>query len=625
MCGVNGIYAYQPAAADPDRNELLRSRDAMARRGPDGAGEWSSPDRRVAFGHRRLAIIDIGSGGSQPMATNDGALTITFNGEIYNYESLRSGLIAKGHVFRSHSDTEVLLHLYAEQGEDMVHALRGMFAFAIWDARRGQLFVARDPYGIKPLYYANDGWTFRFASQVKALLAGGAISRDEESAGLVGFHLWGHVPEPFTCYRDIRALPAGHTMVVDNLGPREPRRYWSVAAVLAAARYSAPSDWREPERRRRVAEAVLDSVRRHLVADVEVGVFLSAGIDSGAVLGLARDLGHERIRAVTLAFAEYEGTAEDETPLAAHVARQYGAQHIVRTVDEAEFRADLPAILDAMDQPSIDGVNTWFVSKAAREAGLRVALSGLGGDELLGGYPSFKDLPRWKRRFGVAARIPGLGRLAAVVLRALFPSFVQRNPKAAGLLRHAGTWEGCYVLRRALYLPEELPGVLDPKIVRSGLERLETVGALRDVLTPDPGSDAGRVSALESSRYMRDQLLRDADWAGMAQSVEIRTPLVDAALLDDLAPLVPHFAAGEGKRSLAQSPREPLGAEIALRAKTGFTVPTGRWMAARAGITAPTPGKGLVSREWSGVVLAGSGMGQRAHRRSAVPDGLLPA
>jgi asparagine synthase (glutamine-hydrolysing) len=326
------------------------------------------------------------------MVSDDGRFVIVFNGEIYNYPELRIELETDGARFRTTSDTEALLHLYARHGAEMVHRLRGMFAFAIWDAGQRRLFVARDPYGIKPLYTSNDGWTFRFASQVKALLAGGHVSLDPEPAGLVGFHLFGSVPEPFTLYRDIRALPAGHTQWVDAAGPREPKPFENIAEVLARG---AAKPVPEAELHKRVRDGALDSMRAHLLADVEVGVFLSAGIDSGALLGLMRDAGQREIRAITLAFEEFRGTSEDEAPLAARVCEQYGAHHIVRRLRKQEFVEDLPAILEAMDQPSIDGVNTWFVSKAAKEAGLKVAISGLGGDELLGGYPSYLDLPRW--------------------------------------------------------------------------------------------------------------------------------------------------------------------------------------------------------------------------------------
>src|SRR5215831_11411902 len=461
MCGLNGLFAYHSAAGRPKNTELLTTRDAMRARGPDGAGTWWSEDGRCGLGNRRLSILDLSERALQPMASPDGRFVIVFNGEIYNYPELRRELEKQGACFRTTSDTEVLLHLYARDGTKMVHCLRGMFAFAIWDKERRGLFLARDPYGIKPLYTANDGWTFRFASQVKALLAGGHVSRDPEPAGVVGFHLFGSVPEPFTLYRDIRALPAGHTQWVDGAGPRAPKPFMSLAAVLSEGARNAAPLCELPERLR---PAVLDSVRSHLLADVEVGAFLSAGVDSGALLGLMRDAGQREIRAITLAFEEFRGTAEDEAPLAARVAERYGARQIVRRVSEREFRDDLPTILAAMDQPSIDGVNTWFVSKAAKEAGLKVAISGLGGDELLAGYPSFSDLPRWRRRFGALAAIPGLGILARRTIAAVAPRFSRATPKALGVLEYSDSWAGTYLLRRGLFLPHELSDVIDADI-----------------------------------------------------------------------------------------------------------------------------------------------------------------
>src|SRR5438132_5191564 len=298
----------------------------MRARGPDGSGVWWSADRRCGLGHRRLSILDLSDRASQPMASADGKIVVTFNGEIYNYRVLRAELEAAGVRFRTSSDTEALLHLYARHGAAMVHRLRGMFAFAIWDELRGELFLARDPYGIKPLYTANDGWTFRFASQVKALLAGGQVSRDGEPAGIVGFHLFGSVPEPFTLYRQIRALPAGHTQWVDIAGPREPKPFANLAQLLSEGAANPASAGELPER---VRDGVLDSVRAHLLSDVEVGVFLSAGVDSGALLGCMRDASVREIRAITLAFEEFRGTPEDEAPLAARVCEHYGARHIV--------------------------------------------------------------------------------------------------------------------------------------------------------------------------------------------------------------------------------------------------------------------------------------------------------
>ncbi len=596
MCGVNGVFAYGAAAPAPSERELLAVREAMAARGPDGSGQWWSDDRRCGFGHRRLAIIDPTDRAAQPMTSADGRFVITYNGEIYNFPQLKTKLEARGVRFRTESDTEVLLHLYALDGADMVRSLRGMFALAIWDGARRGLFLARDPYGIKPLYVCDAGQTLRFASQVKALLAGGAVSRVPEPAGVAGFHLFGHVPESFTLYRDIRALPAGCTQWVDADGVRDPRPFASIPAILAdaAAEPTSASELGE-----RVRAAVADSVSAHLLADVEVGAFLSAGVDSGALLGLMRDAGAANLRAITLAFTEFQGTAEDEAPLAARVAAVYGARHQVRRVDRAEFEADLPAILEAMDQPSIDGVNTWFVAKAAKEAGLKVAISGLGGDELLAGYPSFVDLPRWRRRFGALAGIPGVGPLSRGVLQTLAPAMLRERPKTAGMLEFAGSWAGVYLLRRALFLPHELPALIGPDMAREGLRRLNVFARLAVSLDPDPGSDVGRVCALESGNYLRGQLLRDADWAGMAHGLEIRTPLADIELLRALAPCLPHLRPGAGKAALAAAPSKPLPAAIVSRAKTGFTVPTGDWMADATGDDPAPRTKGLASRRWA--------------------------
>ena len=602
MCGINGIFAYHPAASAPNEVELVATRDAMRARGPDGSGVWWSAGRRCGLGHRRLSILDLSDRASQPMTSVDGNIVVTFNGEIYNYQALRAELEAAGARFRTTSDTEALLHLYARHGVAMVHRLRGMFAFAIWDAMRRELFLARDPYGIKPLYTANDGWTFCFASQVKALLAGGRVSRDPEPAGIAGFHLFGSVPEPFTLYRDIRALPAGHTQRIDMVGPREPVPFANLAAILATgASDPAPA----AELGERLRAAMLDSVRGHLLADVEVGIFLSAGVDSGALLGLMADTGQQEIRAITLAFDEFRGTAEDEAPLAGQVARRYGAEHTVRRVGEREFREDLPAIIAAMDQPSIDGVNTWFVAKAAKESGLKVVLSGLGGDELLAGYPSFVDLPRWRRRFGPFAAVPGLGRAARPLIRALAPGLARKAPKALGLLEYGRSSAGTYLLRRGLFLPYELKKIMDPDVAREGLRRLKPLRRLAATLEPDPGSDIGRVCVLESAHYMRNQLLRDADWAGMAHGVEIRVPLVDALLLKSLAPLLPTLTPGSGKAALAKAPSRSLPVEIANRAKTGFGVPTGAWLDTKVGQSRrrQVSTKGIESRNWLRVIF----------------------
>jgi len=573
MCGIAGIYAYHYAANPAEREELRRIRDHMSARGPDGFGEWFSSDGRIGLGHRRLAILDLSERGLQPMLSSDGNLAITFNGEIYNYRQLRARLESQGHIFRTDTDTEVLLHLYAEKGEAMVNELRGMFAFGLWDAQKRALLLVRDPYGIKPLYYADDGWTLRFASQVKALVAGQKISTNPEPAGLVGFALFGSVPEPFTTYQEVRSLPAGSFMWVDRIGTHDIKRYFCIAEVYRSADAQKPRRTND-EVQATVRNSLLESVQHHLVSDVPVGAFLSGGVDSGALVGLMRDAGQREIQTITLTFEEFRATRQDEAPLAERIAAHYATRHITRLVTEQEFREDLPKILDAMDQPTIDGINTWFVSKAARELGLKVVLSGLGGDELFGGYPSFNDIPLSVRLLSIPGQIPWLGALVRRLLGGFAHGF---NPKTASILEFGGTYPGAYLLRRGLFMPWELEGILGKEVAHHGLRRLDPIRCIGEALDPEPKSSFGKVAALESSLYMRNQLLRDADWASMAHSLEVRVPLVDATLLKQLAPLTGQYAR-RSKRLLANSPRLPLPNEVVERAKTGFGTPIERWL-----------------------------------------------
>jgi asparagine synthase (glutamine-hydrolysing) len=525
------------------------------------------------------------------MTTRDGALTVTFNGEIYNYRALRTELEREGSVFQSDSDTEVLLHAYARHGAAMVDKLRGMFAFALFDAAKGALLLARDPYGIKPLYYADDGEYVRFASQVRALRASGALSNEIDAAGLVGFFLLGSVPEPFTIARGVRALPAGHMLWIEADAPSEPKPFFDiaqtyhsagagVASSVGCARADALSVPATGDARAELNEALRASVAHHLVADVAVGAFLSAGIDSGAVVGLAREVLGEgaRLCGVTLAFDELRGSADDEAPLAATVAKQYGVEHHVRYVTQAEFEEDLSKFFTAMDQPTVDGLNTWFVSKATHELGLKVALSGVGGDELFGGYPSFADLPHWHRAVHALGPLTTLGRYARVALSPM-TRVLSISPKAASILELGSTWPGVYLLRRGLFMPWELPALLGDEQARVGLAELGVLEHIGARLVPDPGNDFARVATLEATLFMRNQLLRDTDWTSMAHSLEVRVPWVDAALLRSCGAKLGFAEDGlRAKRSLAEAPVRALPMEVIGRPKTGFTTPIDRWL-----------------------------------------------
>ena len=609
MCGIGGIFNYRGALGG-DTAELVRISGHMASRGPDGASEWWSADGIIGIAHRRLAIIDLSPRAAQPMVSGDARFTITFNGEIYNHAELREELRSRGHVFRTTSDTEVLLNLYSEQGPQMVRRLRGMFAFAIWDSKQEELLLCRDHFGIKPLYYSDDGKTFRFASLVKALMAGGHISSAVDPAALAGFCVLGSVPEPFTIYSSIRALPAGCTLLIKRDYVGGPHQYFNVASVLqdAGAERKTGS---EQEIQAQVDDALRDSVRHHLVSDVSVGLFLSSGIDSGVLTGLAGELNSssagDSLQAITLGFKEFVGQSDDEIPLAKVISEHYATNHSVRYVGKDQFTADLPKILSAMDQPTIDGINTWFVGKAARELGMKVALSGLGGDELFGGYPSYRDVPRWARMLSWPSRVPGLGGAFRQVLTSSAVVRNRFNPKMPGMLEFGGTYEGAYLLRRGIFMPWELPQLLGPTVARRGLEQLDLLGHLRSALLPDPELPFARVAALEFSLYMRNQLLRDTDWASMAHSLEVRVPFVDHVLLKKLAPLLLAPERPGGKAWLAASPQPPLPDQIRNRPKTGFGTPIHQWI---DGVTASKDCssrsavvRGHWSRRWAADIL----------------------
>ncbi len=558
----------------------------MDARGPDDEGLWVSADERVGLAHRRLSIIDLSPRGAQPMANGDGSLRVIYNGEIYNHQSLRDDLEARGYEFQSDSDTEVLLHLYAEKGREMVHDLRGMYAFALWDAEREGLFAARDPYGIKPLYVADTGTALHVASQVQALRGVDEVDTSKNPAGHVGYFLWGHVPEPHTLHKGIRAVPAGHTVWADADGVRE-RQFASISGALADADPASQgthsrtdglgsngtvSTTDDEAVQEELRDALLDTVRHHLVADVDVGLFLSAGLDSATLTALASEV-TDRLRTVTLGFEEFRGTHQDEVPGAERLAKRYDTDHQTVWVTQQDFADAHDDLLAAMDQPTIDGANSYFVSRAARQSGLKVALSGLGGDELFGGYPSFSQIPQLVSTVGA---VPGAATIGKG-FRTVAAPVIERmtSPKYAGLLEYGTDYAGAYLLRRGLYMPWELPEVLDTDLAREGWEQLQTLARLKQ--TTDGVEDEHlQVTALESSCYMRNQLLRDTDWASMAHSLEVRTPLVDWALLRRLVPLIAQH--GLSKTDIARTPTKSLPSDLLDRPKSGFRIPVTEWL-----------------------------------------------
>jgi asparagine synthase (glutamine-hydrolysing) len=504
MSGIAGIFAYHGEAPPIETEELVDIRDAMAARGPDGSGMWIDASRRIGLTHRRLAIMDSTEASAQPMRAQDELCVITFDGAIYNFRELKIELEKLGHQFRTRSDTEVLLALYREHGHEMVHELRGMYAFAIWDVQKQQLFLARDPFGIKPLYYSNDGKTVRFASQVKALLKGNGVRFTPEPAGHTGFFIFGYVPEPYTLYRQIRALPAGSTLTFSYDCSPVVERFFDIAQRLVQAQ-SSPIVLNYREQMDLIESALKDSVAHHQVADVPVGVLLSSRLESSVVAYQASRTGGALVRTVTLGFDELAGSKFDEVPLAEACANRLGASHSTHRINRKVFLENLPQVLEAMDQPSVGGIKAWFAARAAAEEGIKACLSGVGGEELFGG--DIGSLP-----------------VARMV----------RERSALGSLKPANTTSDMYLLHRSLCAASELEPLLDRKFLAEGLRELDAGNRIRQSVKGIESPHASIVS-LELGWHMRSQRLREVDWAGMSHGLEVRLPFVDVPFFDSLS------------------------------------------------------------------------------------------
>jgi asparagine synthase (glutamine-hydrolysing) len=584
MCGIAGTFLLDRSADAAAVAAVLRMLDAERHRGPDDWGilvpesvaarldvralleprglehvrTYPAPESApvMILGARRLSIIDLSPRGRMPMGTADRRVWIAYNGEVYNYRELRAELRARGHVFESDTDTETILHGYVEWGADVVTHLRGMFGVALFDARAPaspRVLLARDRFGIKPLYWARRSSTLHFASEVRALMAGGGMPDEPEPRGFHGFLVHGSVPSPWTTVRDVLSLPAAHTLVVDRRTYSYPRpvRYWTLATPPAGV--GSPTD-AVTQTRRLLDEAV----RQHLVSDVPLGVFLSGGLDSSAVTALAARHVSQPLTTVSVTFDEAEFSEGD---YAERVARRVGAKHVEVRVRAADFAAAIPAIFAAMDQPSIDGVNSYFIAKAAREAGLTVVLSGLGADEIFWGYPGFRVAPRVAR----VARVPGVRWLAGLVARLA--------------ARRRGSWEkldflrergplAAYLAVRGLFPPARAARLLD-----AGLLPL-SADPSKSPVTPE------RYGAMEAEYYLQDQLLRDTDVFAMAHSIEVRVPFLDHRLADYVAALPPEAKLSRsGSKPLLRAAVAPeLSDETLQRAKMGFTFPFQEWM-----------------------------------------------
>jgi asparagine synthase (glutamine-hydrolysing) len=591
VCGICGV-AFATRTAEAEARVRAMSA-AMQHRGPDEDGFLIGEPRApgLALGMRRLSIIDL-PGGHQPVWNENHDVAVIFNGELYNYRDLRERLTNCGHHFTTQSDTEVLVHAWEEWGEDSLNELRGMFAFALLDLRERYaispiLFLARDPLGIKPLYYTQTVEGFAFASEVRALLAADPSLKKISHDALTSYLLFGSVSEPVTMLEGVFSLPPGHRMLLhvpDRRRTPRARPWWD--PTLSPAARDPKKTQHLPTAAQRLRPLLEDAVRSHLVADVPVGLFLSSGLDSSAIAALAGK-GHPGIRSFTLTFP---GTPYDEAELSRVVASRCNTAHKEIPLDGPAMLSRLDEALSALDQPTMDGINTYFVSWAAREVGLKVALSGLGGDELFAGYRTFTDVPRMASLVRSAYFVPALlRRAAAPLIRSLAGQ--QNSPdaarKVAAAWLHPDRLPNPYFYSRALFPLGKLESLIDPRF------RPSTINA--DGVTLDPtwlgwlerASDEARkqepvagIAWLELRTYMAGTLLRDTDSVSMARSLEVRVPLLDTPLVEFVCAL-PDDARrlpDQQKALLTQSLADLLPAEILTQRKRTFTLPWEQWL-----------------------------------------------
>jgi len=569
MCGIFGIVGYK---AQVSEDLLERGTNSLAHRGPDDSGTVVVRDPtgqiEVGLGNRRLAILDLSPLGHQPMQDGDTGNWIVYNGEIYNFREVRAELEQRGVAFASHSDTEVLLKAYACWGIDCLTKFRGMFAFALWDARQRSLIIVRDPMGIKPLYYAQAGDYLVFASEVRSLLGTGLIPRRIDPAGLINFLTFGSVYDPLTLIEDVRSLPPGHTLT------------WRDGA-LSVASYWDLVDHTQPECKfndeRELAanlQPVLEqAVRSQIVSDVPIGVFLSGGIDSSALVSIL-SRGGIVPSTFSIVFRESDFSEAEHSRA---VAGAFRTDHHEILVSQRDALEAVPSALKAMDQPTMDGINTYFVSRETRKAGVKVALSGLGGDEVFAGYTSFRDVPRAERMSDFWKRMPRTLRGGVAAMFAALSPANDQNRKLAALVAGNGRVLHPYFVARMLFTPTR-QDLLFP--AASVAARESASMSQRDSLQRSRALDpVNRVSYLESRCYMLNTLLRDADFMSMSQGLEVRVPLIDHQLAKQVLSLPGSWKLnGTPKKLLVACLAGSLPEEIVHRPKRGFTLPFEHWM-----------------------------------------------
>jgi asparagine synthase (glutamine-hydrolysing) len=573
MCGIVGIVVTEPRQAD-SLSAVEGARLRIGHRGPDDHGLYASGDGRCVLAHTRLSILDLSPAGHQPMSTPDGRYWITFNGEIYNYRALRQELESSGESFTSHSDTEIILRLYARCGADSLRRLRGMFAFAIWDAQQQELFIARDRLGIKPLYYyAGDGKVI-FASEVRAILGTNLVRRQIDPIALNEYLAYQSVPSPRTLINGIKAMPPGRWMLVDASGAIKEHKYWDQLQDASTEAQTTS----EASILRRTNDLLREATELHLISDVPLGVFLSGGIDSSAVVALISELGY-RARTFSVTFSE---SSYDESVYARQVATRFSTEHTEIRLTEGMMLDQLPDALSAMDQPTGDGINTYVVSRAVKDAGITVALSGLGGDEFFVGYPSFLRLEKSMKYLRPLKHFPASARNQTAKLIELAIGKSIQAEKVASLISSDGSLASMYPIFRQVLSRSKRRSLLSRRWKQIDEDWQDPyVDLLRTTLNNvDSVELFARISYAEGRTYMHDVLLRDTDQMSMAHALEVRVPLLDHKLVEYVMGVPDAYKRPNGtpKSLLVQSLGDLLPRCIVHRPKRGFILPFAKWM-----------------------------------------------
>ena len=575
MCGIFGVVCRE---GEVSREFLARAQQSLAHRGPDDSGtvtiDLAPEPGSVSFAHTRLSIIDLSPLGHQPMQDPITGNWIVFNGEIYNFRELRKELEAGGERFQSHSDTEVILAAYRVWGEECLTRFGGMFAFALWDAVRKRLLLARDPMGIKPLYYHQSKQRFIFASEVRTLLQTGLVPRKADPTGVLSYLTFGSVYEPWTIIEGVRSVPPGHVLTVES-GLVSSREYWNPLQSVSAAESEPRFAGSEAAMTARLPEILREVVLSHLVSDVPVGVFLSGGIDSSALVAVLSQNG-VRANTFSLVFQEEEF---NEGQYSREVARRFGTEHHEIPVSPQDTLAVLPEAIRAMDQPTMDGINIYLVSAKTRAAGVKVALTGLGADEMFAGYSNFRRVPKMELFSHRLGRLPKLALWALSASLSAFGGKGDRSRKLADLAAGKDSVIHPYFLVRALFGAAERDALFSPPDCQASQQSLD--GMLQESITHSQSLDpVNRVSYLESCFYMRNTLLRDSDFMSMAHGVELRVPFLDRSLVEACfrIPGNEKLQGNSPKGLLLASLGVELPRDIVHRPKRGFTLPFERWL-----------------------------------------------